>query len=262
MIERLNPLSREQTAAWEQDLRRALANARLVFDHATVKGSAVESVLRVLLRTITNPRRGVGTGQLRDSYDKLSGQMDVVIGHEFHPRTTIGDQTTYLIEGVAMVGEIKSVLTSEHLSSTLANGQRLRELRVELPDRTVVQASPSDVERFAEQPPFFLFAMESQLAMATLLERVRAAPSRSVDAVFVLDRGYLIDFGDGRGCFQFLRRGDRRSLPGWQGKDDKTEVLEAFIDWAIAMTMPVRVPINPVDIHPRYIAIMEALRPA
>lgn len=260
MIERLNPLTSEQTRTWEHDLRRALSNARLVFDHATVKGNAIESMVRALLRAVTDPRRGVSSGQIRDSYDKLSAQVDVAITHEFHPPSCIGDQTLFLVEGVAVVGEIKSQLTSDHLDATVANGQRLRELRVEFPDRTVVHASPSDVQRFAERPPFFLFAMESQLSLTTVLERVRAAPSRSVDAVFLLDRGYLIDFGDGRGSFRFLQRGDHRSLPGWQGKADPSDVLDAFLDWVIAMTMPVRVPVNPADLHPRYIAIMAAVR--
>ncbi len=77
-------------------------------------------------------------------------------------------------------------------------------------------------------------AFESQLIPDTVLEKVAAFEDvhggPTFDAMFLLDRGWLINFGDGQGAFRFGQP-DGDSTAGWVVQ----EVEEVLFDFLVSL---------------------------
>ncbi len=85
----------------------------------------------------------------------------------------------------------------------------------------MVNSNPSDLKRFYEHPPFFLFCYESQLSLDKIKQNIEAFVAEKsidnlqvLDAVFVLGKGWIINLGDGQGAFQF-RTPDGKTSTNW-----------------------------------------------
>jgi hypothetical protein len=130
----------------------------------------------------------------------------VVITNEYHPYINdLSSPSIFFIEGVACTGEIKSILTSNELVHILENCLAYKRLSVNIPKGTTIYTNPSDRSRFVEKRPYFLFAFESQLTIGGITDAVqdfntekRLAIPHQIDAIFLLDRGCLINLGDGK----------------------------------------------------------------
>lgn len=138
-------------------------------------------------------------------------------------------------------GEIKAILTGEELDRSLAKSENFKRLQIVPQAGAVALGNPGN-NRYFRCPPFFLFAYESQLKMETVSERILAYQTsrglglgQLVDSVFLLDRGWIINFGDGTEEFKF-KLPDGRSLPGWI-QQPTPEVLLTLITW-LSVVMP------------------------
>lgn len=167
----------------------------------------------------------------------------MVIVDPDHPFTfTPAEPGLFFVDGIAAAGEVKSVLTSGDLERTLENSLGFKKLTPQHYKGTMIHANESDIPRFYDRRPYFLMALESQLTtetIATKIHEFREAHGDGpiLDAVFALGRGWVIDFGDGQGAFQF-RTGEGRgeSIAGWVWQD-VDEVLFDFFVW-LSMVMP------------------------
>lgn len=68
-------------------------------------------------------------------------------------------------------------------------------------------------------------------------------PVRLVDAVFVMDRGWAINFGDGEGACKFVDS-QGKSVPGWVWQHSDS-VLFQFLSW-LTCVMPRMVRFEPI----------------
>jgi hypothetical protein len=239
----MNPMLRDKIAASELQMRARLQEARATFSHRGTKGSVVEEAFRDFVRQYIPRRLEVGHGEVVDSFGRRSAQTDLVIASEDHPFTFTSEQPgLFFIEGVLAAGEIKSLLTTDELRKALENSARFKELEVKPVTSAQAFAAPADLQRYYKWPPWFLFAFESQLSLnkigTTIVDFVKArglSPVRVVDAVFVLDRGYMINLGDGQGGFAW-RSPAGEWLTGWQWSEEK-DVLFNLLGW-ISVVMP------------------------
>ena len=149
-----------------------------------------------------------------------------------------------------MADRTLAILTPEHLEQSIANSRRFKELEA-LPGRGLRVATPSDIIRFHDHRPWFLFAYESQLTLETIVERVQASATAKlsnhdmqVDAVFILDRGVAINLGDGTGSFG-VARPDETRYTGWVINPNGEQTLFALIAW-LSMVMPRSVRVTPL----------------
>ena len=102
-------------------------------------------------------------------------------------------------------------------------------------------------------PPYFLVAFESQLKLPSILKRIEDLMkskgfgvneiNRVLDAIFILDQGWVVNFGDGKGPFQF-RTSEGRSIEGWVWKNSET-VLFDLLSWLSAV-MPRMIRFEPI----------------
>lgn len=225
----------------DRRLRLALDSARARLEHSASKGSLLESELRKILRDHLPRSFDVGQGEVVDSLGSRTGQIDLLITNEHQPfRWGTDEPGVHIIEGISAGGELKAQLGTAELSDALAKGSRFKRLRYRSHvGATVYGRHESDLSRFYDSPPFLVVAVESSIAVQTLLNRLADAPSvpspdsvgpvqDPVDAVFLLDRGVALNLGDGLGQLSF-RLADGSVISGWVFYESSTVVAEMMI---------------------------------
>ena len=220
-------------------LRQRLSDTRVSLRHPGDKGTHAEQALRDVLAQYLPRRLSVGQGEVIDTHGARSGQVDIVIANEEQPLIyPQGEPGLFFIEGVDAAGEVKSVLTSAELARAIENSIKFKSLAAQ-PSIGLRVAPPSDVERFHERRPYFIFAYESQVTLELACERVqeaeRASNGQVVDAIFALDRGTILNLADGRGSLGIARPDGTRHT-GWIIKPGEDAMFGLFA-W-LSMVMP------------------------
>ena len=101
-----------------------------VATHGTILGDARENFIRDILQRFLPANIVVGTGQVIDSDDKISKQIDLIIyRNDFPILRTFGSSDVYLIEGVIATIEIKSKINTKALIEALENCKSVRDLK-------------------------------------------------------------------------------------------------------------------------------------
>ncbi len=242
---------KEKIAKVEKQMQEALAEVRETFNHSGNKGTSTEDIFGRFVRQYLPRRLEIGNGEIIDTKGNRSGQVDIVIVNEDHPFTfTPNRPGLFFIEGVLSVGEIKTTLTTQELKNTLKNSVYYKKLKITHGKGSMVYVNQSDLKRYYEHPPFFLFAYESQLSLDTIKKNIENYMNEnslnhlnSIDAVFVLNKGWIINFGDGKGSFQF-RTPEGRSIENWVVKDSNTVLFDLFS--YLSVTMPKEVRFEPI----------------
>ena len=236
----------------ESQLVGSLRAARERYDHKGIRGSNAEHAFREFLREYLPRRLAVGHGEVIDTHGERSRQTDCVIATEDHPFTFSETQAgLFFVEGVAAVAEIKSVLTSDELDRTIDASRQFKKLRIEPGHGTTILTQPADRDRYYVCPPYFLFAFESNLTVATICERLSLESESPggvrtdlLDAVFVLNRGHAINLGKGGGSFAvYSAEGKERS--GWFLDESPEHILFELISW-LSVVMPRFVRYDPI----------------
>lgn len=221
------------------------------------KGYWVEHIYREFLREYLPKAYTVGHGEVIDSDGNPSNQTDIIICNEYHPLIVRPDiPGVYFVEGVCAAGEAKTTLTSSEdsgLPKVLNDSCKFKKLDMKLNtlSTTITSSNKSDEKRFLRCPPWFLIALESQIKLDEICEKVieyqmkhKVCDDRMVDAIFILKKGWVINFGDGEGAFKWYKDPQRKeSQPGWVF-NKKDSVLLDFLSWLLAV-MPRTVQLEP-----------------
>jgi hypothetical protein len=238
----VSPLG-ELFQAEEQKLRASLAEIRTSFSHPGDKGSHAEETFRSLLRRYLPLTLRVAQGEIIDRFGGRSKQTDVVVVDDDHPFTFEESKPgLFFIEGVIGAGEVKSVLTAQELAKAVDNSRAFKALQAWFNKGDTVAATPSDRARYLGRPPYFLFAFESSLSLESIRERLAAESGGSiatnlVDGVFVLDKGSMINYGDGQGGFKMMGPGGK-PVVGWAGSN--RDVLVTMLAWFSVVMLRVK----------------------
>jgi hypothetical protein len=242
---------KEKISKVELQMKAALSEVRETFEHSGNKGTSTEDIFGKFVRQYLPRRLDIGNGEIIDSFGNRSGQVDIVILSDDHPFTfPPGRPGLFFIEGVLSVGEIKTTLTSQELNNALNNSTRYKKLKMTHENGTLANANPSDLNRYYEHPPFFLFAYESQLSLSTIKTKIQNYQvdnklnlTDSLDAVFILDKGWVVNFGDGQGSFQY--RTTDGKVHGGLIEKETNEVLFSLFSY-LSMTMPREIRFRPI----------------
>lgn len=162
--------------------------------------------MRLALGKCFPPNLSFLTGEVIDSRGHRSRQTDIVAVSQHHPGQLSTElPNLFLVEGVRDAGEVKSVLTSVELDKALKASQEFKRLRVRYQVGSTIRGDPNPADnRYVRCPPYFIVALESRLTLETIGTRVLAHQQRHglasgelVDSIFILSRGWVIDFGEG-----------------------------------------------------------------
>lgn len=111
----------------------------------------------------------------------------------------------------------------------------------------------SDVKRFVDHRPYFIFAYESQLTIQTICNKLieyyvanNTPVEEQIDAVFCLDRGEVLNMGDGEGLLKW-RTDKVESISGIHvTKDHGDEVLLGLMFWLSIVIQRYSLPHSPL----------------
>jgi hypothetical protein len=241
---------KEKIAKVEKQMVEALAEVRETFIHSGNKGTTNENNFSDFVRQYLPRKFEIGNGEIIDSHGNRSGQVDIVMVNEYHPFTfTSNKPGLFFIEGVVSAGEIKTTLTTNELENALHNSILYKKLKTNIGIGSLMNADPSKT-RYINHPPFFLFCYESQLTLKTIKRNIETFLAKnsidnlySIDAVFILNKGWIINFGDGQEPFKFITS-DNTSLPGLVINNSKSVLFDLFS--YLSATMPNIVRFEPI----------------
>jgi hypothetical protein len=151
----------DPTRIWTQgiisilDTYRRLASS--VADHAGTIGESREFFVREILSRFLPKSVRVGTGQIVDSNNQLSKQIDVVISRpEFPVLTSMALSDVFFVESVIATIEVKSKLDKKTLWEALDNSRSVKRHR--LLEREDGENSFRDLmRRFKQLPATYIF---------------------------------------------------------------------------------------------------------
>lgn len=132
-------------------------------------------------------------------------------------------------------------LTSSDFKRAIENSLRFKKLVMDAPVGTLRHTNESDGQRFSVNPPYFLFAFESQIKAERILEIIvegypaaAKGGTKCLDAVFLLDdHTWLVNYGDGQGKF-FYRNDKGEYAKGWHIHSNEN-VMFLFQAWLSAV---------------------------
>lgn len=235
----------------ENQMLEALNEVRKTFKHSGNKGTSIENIFGNFIRQYLPRRLEIGNGEIIDSFSNRSGQVDIVIVSEDHPFTFSPNRPgLFFIEGILSVGEIKTVLTSKELNKTLVNSILYKSLKTTHGVGSITYANESDIKRYYEHPPFFLFCYESQLSLTTIKSKIDTFiqeksidNQKVIDGVFVLGKGWIINFGDGKGTLQ-AKNIEGFDCTNWVIKESDSVLFDFFS--FLSATMPKTLRFEPI----------------
>jgi hypothetical protein len=195
----------------EQSIRLDLDRARLESSHSGTIGDHTEAAVRKALRGYVPATYSVGEGHVYDAYGDGSQQTDVVITNQDHPLTfPEGRSGTYLVDGVAAVGEVKTRLDSKELDDCITKGTTFKGLRMtgREGDFVLNVKEQAYLRQMGMVPPFFVIAIDCTLKPETVSKKLMKAglvsppagksagplddadtPQPPVDAICILGKG-------------------------------------------------------------------------
>ncbi len=95
---------------------------RTTFNNNTNKGNGFEVVIRNLIRTYIPLTYNVTQGEIIDTFEKQSGQIDLLITQDFHLRGHFdGRPNLVFYDLLTALGEMKTSLTTAELGTIIQN---------------------------------------------------------------------------------------------------------------------------------------------
>lgn len=230
-----------------EQMMTELLRIRESFAHGGIRGGEAEATVREFLRKHLPIFCGVGHGEVFNKDGRQSRQTDVVVTNQDHPPLFSDWEraNSFIIEGVAAGGEVKTVLQSmDDLQDTFKKGKAFKSILVEPQPQMMMFGTGEDIRRFVYRRPYFAFFFESKLSLGkvkqTLEEwdnEIREIERPSIDAAFILDRGSVIHFGDGDGTLK-IRLPDGTNGRGYHIQSDADKrILPNMLLW-MCTSMP------------------------
>lgn len=151
-------------------------------------GKNREYFCKEFLSKVLPPKLSIKSGEIWDSQNNKSGQLDIVILRDDAPSLHIGSDNIYLAEGVFGVIEVKSNLTRDKLSEAGETLGKVANLKINV-DGTV------SIGPVLIRPIRMVFAYEGATWETILDEINKKKWSEIFDLVCILNRGVLIKKG-------------------------------------------------------------------
>lgn len=229
------------------------AETRRSYEHSGNKGSNVEKILRDFIAKYIPPSYRLGEGEIIDSFGSVSRQIDIVVCNEYQPFWgDLSSPTTFIVEGVAAAGEVKTILNSSELESTLHKCASVQNLNSVKPEGMQAKSTLEGLQRYYDNRPYFLFAFESALSIDTISQKIQEFNrsekipfEKQIDAVFILDRGTIINYGLDSGVHLKTAAGEK--LKGYYYMElDRCTPISDLLVWFSGTVLRVEHPVPPI----------------
>lgn len=223
------------------------------YNNPSNKGNKNEIIIREFLDEVLPYNIKIGHGEIIDSFDKRSLQTDVVVIDRAldHFIKNYDTPNIFIIEAVTFAGEVKAILNQKTLKEAQENCNRFKQLQPKFSNSDTVFNNPSDHSRFYEKRPFFIFAFESELSINNIKAQLKenyskVAIEHQVDGVFILNKGAIINLGDGKGSVRYRNKKTQQDEKGFTVVCGENQVIEYFITWLLSVMPKITTHSSPI----------------
>lgn len=176
-----------------------------IYKDSDVKGGQNENVVAQFIKENYNANFTSIGAEIIDSFGSHTDEIDVCVSNSYQPFSSQYGQPL-IAEGVDFVVQVKKTISTQEVDRIIKNCSRLKNL-IRKPndkDKVVNIGGQDDIKHLVSRIPYIVIAIESQLTLETLVEKLNAkyADKEHVfqpDALFVLSRGSIINFREGNG---------------------------------------------------------------
>lgn len=167
------------------------------FTHGGLKGDSGEEVAKRFIRRYTHSSYGFATGQIIDSSENVSKEVDIAICNPSHPMTYDQDGRGILFtEAVDAVIEVKSTITN--LEELKNHCKSVRGCRADNRFGRSQRVAAVPFERI-DKTPYVVFAFSSNLSPETIASQLNDWKENKnededrffIDLVYIIDRGIV-----------------------------------------------------------------------
>lgn len=167
--------------------------------HGDIKGYGREALVQEFLSTHLPDEVEYLTGEILDPDDQRSGQVDVILQSKRQPKIPLfGNVHLAFVDAVIAVVEVKSNLTTQHLSAALDQFARIKALR----RRVVLQHNAVSAKLLSIPCLIFAFRGPSKGTLIRLINEYAQKKKTALntfcpDMVLVLENDYYVCKNDG-----------------------------------------------------------------
>ncbi|MCK6436308.1 DUF6602 domain-containing protein [Rivihabitans pingtungensis] len=167
--------------------------------HGDIKGYGREALVQEFLATHLPDQVEYLSGEVLDSDDNRSGQIDIIVQSKLHPKIPLfGNIHLAFVDSVVAAVEVKSNLTTQHLTAALDQCKKLKALRRNI----ILESSPLAAK--LTTVPCIIFSFKGP-KKDTLINSINTYANKHKislnafcpDMVVILDEDYYICKNDG-----------------------------------------------------------------
>jgi hypothetical protein len=234
----------ERFADIDRRLAERLKNARSSTKHLGVRGDELAGALGEEIRDHwTDCASFHERCEIRDTRGVLSQEVDLVLLNRFHPAFLIKNRPRILfIEGVLAAAEVKTSLDKGETVDCLRKAQAFKRLQSKMTasDLESHNVDNADWDRYLVRRPFFAFAYEDSRNIRTVRKNIdewvndnHVPIEEQIDAIFVLNRGIVINLGPGAGIGAIEIWSERVRLLSAFVQKDTSSIFSQLILWLL-----------------------------
>jgi hypothetical protein len=176
---------------------------KTIYGDSDVKGGQNENIIADFIRENYNSNFNSIGVEIIDSFGSHTDEIDVCINNVYQPFSAKYGQPL-IAEGVDFVIQVKKTITSQEIPRIIKNCERLKALKRKPNEHDKLYSKIEDVEYFVDRIPYIVVAVDSQLTLETISNNLTEIYKHTnfhlqPDAIFVLNRGFIINFREGKG---------------------------------------------------------------
>lgn len=174
-----------------------------VFNDSDVKGGLNENIIAEFIREHYKSNfTSIGV-EIIDSYGNHTDEIDVCVCNEYQPFNAKYGQP-FIAEGIDFVIQVKKTITSQKIDRIKKNCSRLKVLKRVANEKDKFFGEIGDADYLLERIPYIVVAVDSQLTLPTIAQKFKEEYGEKdyelqPDAIYVLNRGFIINFREGKG---------------------------------------------------------------
>ena len=184
-------------------LNAEFAKIKSIYGDSDVKGGQNEKIIAEFIEKNYNSNFNSIGVEIIDSYGNRTDEIDVSINNQYQPFSAEYGQPL-IAEGVDFVIQVKKTITTQEIDRIIKNCKRLKLLQRKPNKDDKLYGNIGDVDYLVTRIPYIVIASESQLTFGTISKKLNQEYSNTryeeqPDIIFVLDRGFIINFKEGKG---------------------------------------------------------------
>ncbi|SHI47217.1 hypothetical protein SAMN04488096_1023 [Mesonia phycicola] len=188
---------------YQDNLINDFSRIRKVINDSSVKGGKNEKIVANFIEGHFDNKITCTNSQIIDSFGSTSDEVDVAVCNKDQPFIA-NDGEILICEGIDFIIQVKAILTNQELDRIIKNCKSVKKLKRKYLKQDTFQGNIGDLNYHINRIPYIVFAFESNTKINTIHQnldlKLKNVPLElQPDAIFILNKGSLINFREGLG---------------------------------------------------------------